>query len=73
MTGLKLVGLVLIIVGALALAYGGFSYTRDRDEAEIGPITIAVEEREQVNVPLWAGLGAVVIGAGLMLVPGRRP
>ena len=49
----------------------GFTYTRDRHETEIGPVEIAVEERERVNVPVWAGIGAIVVG-GLLLVGGPR-
>lgn len=72
MDGMRVVAIVLLIAGTLALVYGGFTYTADRDTAELGPVEIAVEDKERVNVPVWAGVGAIVIG-GLMLVgAGRR-
>jgi hypothetical protein len=67
----KLVGLILVVGGALALAFGGFSYTKDSSAVKIGPIELSVKQKETVNVPLWAGLGAVVIG-GLLLVLGKK-
>ena len=51
MNPMKIVGIVLIVVGAAALAYGGFSYTKETHNAEIGPLKFSVKEKEQVNVP----------------------
>jgi len=65
---MRTIGIVLIVAGALALAYGGFSFTRETHQAKIGPIELAVKERETVNIPVWAGLGAVVIGLVLVVV-----
>lgn len=65
---MKIVALVLIAAGVLALVYGGFSYTTETHEAKIGPLEIAVTEKERVNVPLWAGVALVVVGTGLLLV-----
>ena len=67
----QLVAIVLIVAGALALAYGGFTYTKDTHKADLGPIHMEVKEREYVNVPLWAGIGAIVIG-GVLLVIRRK-
>jgi len=67
----QLVGIVLIVAGALALAYGGFTYTKDTHKADLGPLHMEVKEREYVNVPLWAGIGAIVIG-GVLLVIRRK-
>ena len=71
MNAAKLVGLILIIGGALALAYGGFSYTKDSSALKIGPIELSVKQKETINVPLWAGIGAVVAG-GLLLAFGKK-
>ena len=71
MTPVKIVGIVLIVAGALALAYGGFSYTKDTHKAEIGPLKFSVQEKERVNVPQWAGLGAILAGV-VLLVAGRK-
>ena len=71
MTGLRILAIVLLLAGAAALVYGGFSYTRETHEAEIGPIEVSVEERERVNIPVWAGIGAIVLG-GVLLFSSRR-
>ena len=71
MNAIKIVGIVLIAGGMLALVYGGFTYTKETQEAKIGPITLSVTDKETVNVPIWAGVGAIVIG-GLLLVFGGR-
>ena len=67
MSGLRVVGIVLLVVGLLAVAYGGFSYTKDETAAKIGPVEIQVKEKEHVNIPLWAGIGAAVVGAVLLV------
>jgi hypothetical protein len=67
----KLAAIVLIVAGALGLAYGGFSYTRETHEADLGPLHMSVAEKKRVNVPVWAGVGAIVAG-GLLLVVGRK-
>jgi uncharacterized membrane protein YidH (DUF202 family) len=68
MSAMKMVGIVLIAVGLLALVYGGFSYTRETHEARIGSLELSVSDKETVNVPVWAGVGATVAGALLLLV-----
>jgi len=66
---LKIVGIVLIVGGVIALATGGFSYTKETHKADIGPIHVAVEDKQEVNIPLWAGIGAIVVGVVLLVVP----
>ena len=60
--------MALIVVGVLGLIYGGFSYTRDTKQTQVGPIEISVTDRQHVNVPVWAGVGAILIGGALLLV-----
>lgn len=73
MNTVKIAGLVLIIAGVLGLVYGSFTYTKDTHEATLGPIELAVKEKETVNVPVWAGVGAIAIGSLLLLVgQGKR-
>jgi hypothetical protein len=60
-------GIVLIVAGALGLVYGSFSWTKQTHEAKLGPIELAVKEQQTVNVPVWAGVGAIVIGGALLL------
>ena len=62
---------MLIVAGVLGLVYGGFSYTKDTTAVKIGPIELSVKEKETVNIPMWAGIGAIVIG-GLLLVLGNK-
>jgi multidrug transporter EmrE-like cation transporter len=71
MNALKIVGIVLIVAGALGLAYGGFSYTKETHKAEIGPLKLSVKENETVNVPQWLGVGSIVLGV-VLLVAGRK-
>jgi multidrug transporter EmrE-like cation transporter len=72
MNPVKIIGVVLIVAGILGLAYGSFSFTKETHEAKIGPLEFQVKEKETVNVPVWAGVGAIVIGAVLLLVPMKR-
>ncbi len=56
MSTVKIIGIVLIVAGALGLAYGSFSFTKDTHTAKLGPIQLSVKEKETVNVPAWAGI-----------------
>jgi TRAP-type C4-dicarboxylate transport system permease small subunit len=69
MSAVKIVGIVLIAAGLLGLVYGGFSYTTETHEAKIGSLELSVKDKETVNVPVWAGVGAIVVGGLLLLVP----
>jgi hypothetical protein len=66
MKGTKLLGVVFLALGLLALAYGGFSYTKDTDRLSLGPIHLEVKDRERVNIPLWAGVGIAIVGGVLL-------
>jgi hypothetical protein len=72
MNAMKMLALVLIVGGILGLVYGGFSYTRDTHEAKLGPIELSVKDKQTVNVPVWAGVGAIVIGGALLLFGNNR-
>ncbi len=72
MSGSKIIAIVLIVAGILGLVYGKFTYTKETHDAKIGPIEMSIKDKETVNVPVWAGIGAIVIGAGLLVVGGRR-
>ena len=71
MNSIKFVAIGLIIAGILGLAYGGFSYTKDSTVVKIGTLEISAKEKKTVNIPLWAGIGAIVVG-GLLLVMGNK-
>jgi hypothetical protein len=66
MSGSKLVGAVLLALGILALAYGGFTYTKNTDEVNVGPVHFSVTDKERVNIPLWAGVGVAIVGGVLL-------
>jgi len=68
----KLIGVLLIAAGALGLIYGGFSYTKESHETRIGPIQFSIKEKQSVNVPVWAGAGAIALGVVLLLVGPKR-
>ena len=72
MNGLKIAAIVLIVAGALGLAYGSFTYTKDTHQAKIGPIELSVKDKETVNVPIWLSIGAIAAGAALLLFGGRK-
>lgn len=68
----QVVAIVLIAAGVLGLAYGSFSFTKETHEAKIGPLQLSVKEKETVNVPVWAGVGAIAVGVVLLVVGRRR-
>lgn len=66
----RIVGLLLVVAGALGLAYGGFSYTEERQEVKLGALEFAIKETKHVPIPEWAGIAAIIAG-GVLLVAGR--
>jgi uncharacterized membrane protein YidH (DUF202 family) len=72
MNAVKMLAVVLIVAGILGLVYGSFSFTKETHEAKIGPLELSVKEKETINIPVWAGVGAIVVGAILLLVPLKR-
>lgn len=72
MTPLRIAGIALIVAGVLALAYGGFSFTKETHKANIGPVSLSVKEKESVNVPQWAGIAAIVAGVVMLIVGAKK-
>ena len=68
MNTVKLVAIVLIVAGILGLVYGKFSYTKETHDVKLGQIELSIKDKQTVNVPVWAGVGAIVVGALLLLV-----
>jgi uncharacterized membrane protein YidH (DUF202 family) len=68
----KVVAVILIVLGIAGLAYGKFSYTEESHNINVGPIDFSVKEKKTVNVPMWVGIGAILAGALLLIVPGRK-
>jgi drug/metabolite transporter (DMT)-like permease len=68
----RIAAIVLIVAGILGLVYGGFSYNKQTTGAKLGPIELKVTEKETVNVPVWVGIGAIVVGGVLLVLGGRK-
>lgn len=64
----KIIGIILIALGIMALVTGNFSFTKETHEAKLGPISLTVKDKENVEVPKWAGVGSIVVGAALLLL-----
>jgi uncharacterized membrane protein len=72
MSGLRIAGIALIILGIVGLVYGQFSYTKKSHDADLGVLKLSIKEKETVNVPVWAGVGGIAAGAALLLVGRKR-
>jgi uncharacterized membrane protein YidH (DUF202 family) len=72
MSARKLVGILLVAAGVLGLLYGGFSYTKTTHDMKLGPVELSLKEKGSFNVPVWAGVGAIVAGVVLLAMGGRR-
>jgi hypothetical protein len=72
MNAVKIAAIVLIFAGVLGLAYGSFSYTKETQKANVGPIELSVKEKQTVNVPVWAGVGAIVVGGVLLVFESKK-
>jgi hypothetical protein len=66
MKGTKILGVVLLALGILALAYGGFSHTKETNHMNLGPFHMEMQDRERVNIPLWAGVVVAIVGGVLL-------
>lgn len=71
MNAVKIAAIALIVAGVLGLVYGSFTYTKDTHQANLGPLELSVKDKETVNVPMWAGVGAIAVG-GVLLLAGFR-
>jgi uncharacterized membrane protein YidH (DUF202 family) len=68
---MRMIGIVVLAVGILALVYGGFSYTKETHDAKVGPLELSLKENRRVNVPVWVGVVLTVVGGGL-LISGKK-
>jgi hypothetical protein len=68
----RVIGIILIVLGAIGLAYGGLTYTRRRDTVNVGPLSATVEQKETVPIPPIIGGVAVLAGIVLLVAGGRR-
>ncbi|WP_275096883.1 hypothetical protein [Sedimenticola hydrogenitrophicus] len=68
MNTIKMFAIALIVAGSLGLIYGGFTYTKDTQQAKIGPLELTVKDTQTVNIPVWAGVVAIAAGGVLLFV-----
>ena len=68
---MPIVGVLLIAAGAIGLARGDFSFTKETHEAKIGSLEFSLKEKESFAIPPWAAGGVIVLGVVLLFV-GRR-
>lgn len=68
----RIIGILLIVGGVLALAFNGFSFTKDTHEAKLGPLELSVKEKQTVDIPAWAGVAALVVGGALVFLGGKK-
>ena len=71
MNAIRILAILLIVGGVLGLVYTSFSYTKQTDEIKVGSLEMSVKEKQTVQIPVWAGAGAIVVG-GLLLILGNR-
>lgn len=72
MTPIKILAVLLLVAGAASLALGSFSYTKDSTVLKVGPLEVTAKEKEQVNLPVWLGIGAIAVGGLLLAFGGRK-
>ncbi len=72
MSTIKIVAIILIAAGVLALVYGGFTYTKETHETQLGPFELSVKDKETVNVPIWAGVIITITGGALLLFSSKK-
>jgi hypothetical protein len=68
---MKLAGIVLIVLGILALVYQGFTYTVHKQDVQVGPVQIGHNETHNVWVPPVIGGALIVVGVGALVASGR--
>ena len=72
MKPISLIGVLLIVLGGLALAYQGFTYTHQEKVLDIGPIHATREDHEHVSIPPVLGGLALAGGIALLVLGGRK-
>jgi uncharacterized membrane protein YidH (DUF202 family) len=69
---MKIIGLVLIVLGIIGLAYGGITWSHRDKVVDLGPLQVTTEKHERVPLPPVAGGVCLVAGAALLLAGGRK-
>lgn len=69
---MKILGVLLILAGIAALAYGGFTYTTHKRAVDMGPVQIETSKRHYVLIPPLLGASGIIVGGVLLLVSGSK-
>ena len=69
---IRILGVLLILLGLVGVLAGGIQYDKKRTDVDLGPVDFEVHERKTIPVPPIAGAAAIVAGAALLFVGGRR-
>ena len=69
---MRLIGIMLIVLGAVALLFQGITYTKRRESVRLGPATITAEQKETIPLPPILGGAALVAGIALLVAGSRR-
>jgi uncharacterized membrane protein len=68
----KILGIVLLAAGTLALVYRGFTYTSEKHTAHLGSLDFSLKEKKRLELPVWAGVVAIAAGAALLILPHHK-
>ena len=71
MIPVRILAIVLMVGGVLALVYGSFTYPKESRETKLGPIELKVKGNQTIRIPVWVGAGAIAVGAAILLLTGR--
>lgn len=69
---MRIIGALLLVVGLAGFFTGGFSFTKETTQAKLGPLELKVKEKESVNVPQWLSVGAMALGAVVLVLGFKR-
>jgi len=72
MNATRITGIILIVLGLAGFFTGGFSFTKDTSTAKIGPLELVVKEKETVNFPQWLSIGAILLGAVVLVMGSKK-
>jgi drug/metabolite transporter (DMT)-like permease len=70
---MKILGAILLVIGVVALAYGGFQYTTQKKVVDMGPVQIDKTEHHSIPLSPVLGLGCLVIGGVVLVAGGKGP
>lgn len=68
MSTTKIIGVILIVAGIAGVLYDKYGYTRETQEAQLGPLQLSITEKKSAEFPLWLGIGAIALGFVLVVI-----